>query len=220
MPASGRRRATPPVAIAGDPRRPRAALILADALEASRPVHYLPFLELAAVRPPGRSSPPRSNPSRPELPSLAPDLLHLPTSLVKSILGRNRAAIAGRHCRPLRSSTLSVELPPPVHLRPNRELRKLPHALLLLPVPFPERIPHRRRRFAAAPPRTLRAPRGPSCACLHAPPRAPGPPGLPGREPAPPPRRPSPRRRRLCHGAAAGCPARAPALPRARALHR
>ena len=80
IPASERRRATPRVATAGDPRRPRAVLIHAVALEASRSVRCFPFLELAraelaAVRPADHPSPLRLDSPRLEPSSLAVHLL-------------------------------------------------------------------------------------------------------------------------------------------------
>ena len=80
-------------------------LILADALEASRPVRYLPFLKLAraeheqsaVARPFGRSSPPRSNPSCPKLPSFAPHLFCPSMSSIEPKPDRIKLQTAGRH---------------------------------------------------------------------------------------------------------------------------
>ena len=118
--SSTRRRSRP-----GDPRRPSAVLIIASTLEPSRPIPFLSFFlsarrdraELAAARPPGSSSPPRSNPSRPELRNLAPTLLHLSSTPAVPKPGRNRApAVAAiavfPGLRPLRRALTSGPLRP------------------------------------------------------------------------------------------------------------
>ena len=159
--SSTRRRSRP-----GDPRRPSAVLIIASTLEPSRPIPFLSFFlsarrdraELAAARPPGPSSPPLSNPSRPELRNLAPTLLHLSSTSAVPKPGRNRAPVAARHRRFPWTSALSVEPSPPVHLRPNRAPGELHRALLSLPDPFPAGIRHHRLRSAAAPPWLRRRP--------------------------------------------------------------
>ena len=118
--AIARRRSRP-----GDPRRPSAVLIIASTLEPSRPIPFLSFFlsarrdraELAAARPPGSSSPPRSNPSRPELRNLSPTLLHLSSTPAVPKPGRNRApAVAAiavfPGLRPLRRALTSGPLRP------------------------------------------------------------------------------------------------------------
>ena len=176
MPASGRRRASPRVATAGDPRRPRADLILVVALEASRSNRSFPFLELG--RPNRTDSPP----------SAAPATAHHSASIRRA---RSRADSPSTHSSPPRARSscfpaesashrirpplelhrappLSVELPLPALLRSNRVHGELRRILLFLPNPFPARIPHHRRRGAAAPPFAPCSPpahaAGPPCA--------------------------------------------------------
>jgi hypothetical protein len=182
MPRLAHRRRPPRVACAGEPRPP-----CCRPYPLARPHPFpLPFLlprahvELssnkgAAARRAGRSSPPPHDSSCPDLPSLAPNLLHLSPSLVVPFPTRNRA----RHHRPplklTSSSAPPVDPHPPVHLRPIRASGELPHALLSLFAFFPPRIRRHRRAAVGA----LRRPQPRS--------RAPRFPAPPWPRPAPPP---------------------------------
>ena len=108
-------------------RRADASLSVRDA----HPPFLLPFLLPRTCVEPGRAraaaelcadqlSPPRPVSSRQSLPHLTPHLCSTsPTSFGPSP-GRNRAADRRRHCRSSRSFALSVELPLPDFLSPNR----------------------------------------------------------------------------------------------------
>jgi hypothetical protein len=159
MPASGRRRASPRVATAGDPRRPRADLILAVALEASRSNRSFPFLELG--RPNRTDSPPSAAPatahhsasirrarSRADSPSTHSDHPRARTSPYPDRIEHRR-----RPPSPFPSSfAIAVELPLPAIFRPKSTHGELNRGPLLLPDPILAGIRHHRPRSAAAPP--------------------------------------------------------------------
>ena len=228
--SSTRRRSRP-----GDPRRPSAVLIIASTLEPSRPIPFLSFFlsarrdraELAAARPPGSSSPPRSNPSRPELRNLAPTLLHLSSTPAVPKPGRNRAPAVARHRRfpwtpPSPSSPHLRSSPPKIKPLVSSTATSSPSPT---PSPAESRAPAAaappRRRVRAAP--TARTPRGYSTPARAPPPCAPPPLGLPDARPASLfrrlalPRTERRRRRRAVAPAACAAAARAPLHPYPRA---
>ena len=173
MPASARRRASPRVATAGDPRRPRADLILAVALEASRSNRSFPFLELG--RPNRTDSPP----------SAAPATAHHSASIrrARSNPDHPRARTSPypdriEHRRrppsPFPSSfAIAVELPLPAFLRAKSIHGELGRNPISLPDPLPTLIRGCRRRSAAAPPQNAppaaRDVAGPPCSSTRTP---------------------------------------------------
>ena len=129
-------------------------------------VFAIPFLPRAHAEPssssghrrrPRRpSSPPCLDSPRPEPHNLSLGLPHPFPSSFEPTPGRidlQSSCVTGRHCLAAPELRPSVAPLPPVHLRSIRGHGEHPCAVLFLPNPIPARIPHRRSRSAAAPPR-------------------------------------------------------------------